>query len=1487
MEERQVMFVEVETIQKTLDKFVKTQKEKFITLQASSLYKEVCALYNDVRDFVQKLDRVKVAKAYHLNGGPKVGKSTFAPIVAEAMCLARGVEYRKEDNAQINLMAPYQDELNNATQIVTINETLPIKEHLAKSVENAYNTALALVDPVPYHPNRSNLEDKAKITMQHIGVISTGNTPQPFMHVAKTKGAWERRYPIIDMRVKKEYADDFGRLDSSKTDGTDDYHWYDVYEIVYQDDQRKVVYFEWEGKKSVDLTTPEVLELIRKQCMDHYAEQDKLDKAHNANKKKGCLTCKRLAAYCKCPNKDDHTLAGVKVETRETDADSIKDPELICPARTQVGPFRSPCKFHSGGVCAYCGREEDDSSKNEPEMGLIQTAASTAGSLMWSSVLPWVNPFIKFKWLWSIDNNVMRCMHEELVEELSYWPETIGCSVFSLIPRKWEVRHDGSLTWFGKRKDQFLRMVAAEKQIFLPLSYLFRRALIWGVISFVILLSFGRIMENFGLNPRAYETIEFRTREYLEFGWYYPYPQYSEYVFERRELYADFGVYTEKYLDWHDFYVNIYFFEKILGRICFPWYFWFTRVVPVLVIKEYDWWLMPTIMSVLVTITLFFVMWWRRAMGFRQRYEHLKTRSMSDPHFQKEIYEKSRRHCSEYNPLVPTAVGVIGAVVTGLVIWNSMRQPEVELGEKRTSWNDWFSFNRVVPEPFLTKNSSSDECQNILAKSLTNVEATVDGRSRKVIGVYLEPGVLLLPRHFFKKDPYSSDIMSELDLFMETNGVRHKARVYEKSMVQISGKDAVIIKVAKAPKLARSIAYMLPKKSGTNYIKGKLLYLLRTSGKPIEFVGKPSFEVCKEDLSCLYENDVDCAGFSVGRGLSYVSRVTKEGFCGCPIIADRKDGSILGFHIAGKNNGLTSRKGYAQEITYEDYKAAKEKLELSPSYTNQPEMKDLKLTRLGVDLTTGEGPHPKTEMFKPGAMDDHPCMTVVGHNTNLPRYRSRVRKSALSPKIEKHFGEKCRWKSPDFKEPWTHHNKNLKRVAKGAWEVPPESLKWAFDDYWAQLLEALEPYMEAHPELCEALDLDKAINGVKDSRYMDPLKMKTSAGIPDGTKESSGVFEQMPDYPDGRKRWKFSSMAQKYYDEMMASFDRGEGIGVYVRTCLKDEVVAEDSEKVRIFYILECVFAVACRQYYLPVAEFLSRHPLTSECMVGVNCAGPEWEVLVKHINELATDGKLNDWDFSGYDLCRPPDVMCASTNIQKKIGETMQYSEKSLKRMAMIGEELRCPMVNWNGTLVFLYLWCSGNTMTVYGNSIENSLHQRISFHWNGTRLRGDDFYKLGKYRDNEHIATYGDDGHAGSKPEVRDITTFSSRKMYFDMIGMGFTDARKGETAEETVPAEDVDFLKRQSVYHEALGLRVGALNKESIWKMGHMSSGVGEDEDLAIASMQSMLHESFLHGEEFYEYIRSGLQNCAKDCGFWTRELDIPFTEKSNLWLEKYGS
>jgi hypothetical protein len=223
---------------------------------------------------------------------------------------------------------------------------------------------------------------------------------------------------------------------------------------------------------------------------------------------------------------------------------------------------------------------------------------------------------------------------------------------------------------------------------------------------------------------------------------------------------------------------------------------------------------------------------------------------------------------------------------------------------------------------------------------------------------------------------------------------------------------------------------------------------------------------------------------------------------------------------------------------------------------------------------------------------------------------------------------------------------------------------------------------------------------------------------------------------------------------------------------------------------------------------------------------------------------------------------------------------------MHAIGEELRNPLVNWNGTIMFLFLWCSGNSMTVYGNSTENSLHQRISFHWNGTQMLGDKFYELGTYQENEHTGTYGDDGHAGSKPEVRELTQFSTRKKYFDFIGMGFTNARKDGSDAETIEAELVDFLKRKSVYHAELGIRVGALDVKSIYKMAHMSHGQGEPEDLAIATIQTMLHEAFLHGETFYEWLRTRLKLVANDCVIWCKELDVSYIEKVELWKEKYA-
>jgi hypothetical protein len=189
----------------------------------------------------------------------------------------------------------------------------------------------------------------------------------------------------------------------------------------------------------------------------------------------------------------------------------------------------------------------------------------------------------------------------------------------------------------------------------------------------------------------------------------------------------------------------------------------------------------------------------------------------------------------------------------------------------------------------------------------------------------------------------------------------------------------------------------------------------------------------------------------------------------------------------------------------------------------------------------------------------------------------------------------------------------------------------------------------------------------------------------------------------------------------------------------------------------------------------------------------------------------------------------------------------------------------------------------------MENSLYMRISFYLNGLRLLGSKkFHALGPYRKNEALACYGDDNKNKSRLEARAITCFSAKKWFFDSIGMVITDARKSATPPEFVHSSEIDFLKRKSVFHEALGTTVGALDKHSIYKMGHsaMKSAHVELEDLAVQSYNSMMFEAFLHGEEFHETLRSQLKLVADETKISSPQLDVSYQDRVLEWHRKYS-
>lgn len=1471
MEERQAQFIRIETVYKTLVQLCKIERDKFTTLQASSLVREVASLYNDITDFVRKIDAVKVPRAVHLHGPPKTGKSYIANAIHEQHCLARGVVFRPQDCAQVNSMAKYQDELENSTQCVTLNEASAVKEKYAQSLESAYSLSLALVDPVPFHPNRSDIESKAKITLQLLSVVSTGNDEEPWIHVAKTPGAFTRRYTSIYMRTDPKFADKFGRFESSKVDGSHNYHLFDVYEIVY--DERTGTktrnFYKFKGGESKNMNTRDFMELILELGIEHYAIEDKLEEERRAKAQTGCLKCKRLAHFCICESHEARISLDDMTHVQATVVSGVPFKDR-CPQCTILGPHGNRCEFQPGcEYCVKCGY-----IPGEPESGkAVNTLVTLGTSLAWESLAPWINPFIKLKWLWSIDSAISSSMREEIIEELSFIPDTIGTKMLSLVPEDWLTRPDGSKTFFGRQKEKFLKMIAAEKQIFLPIPILLQRAFTIAVIVFLLCSLIVAGLDYFEYERHHWEFTQRHTYNVTRWDWIPLYPEYSDYVMENREVYAKRGIFTLAHLKWKDYYVNLYFFQKLLGKIFYYWHYEEKVTVHILVRKMAKWWHFPLMMSVGYFIVSFLWMWMRRSLGFQQRYHELQRRTMADRDLQKTIYDKIRRSPQEYNHLVPTAIGVMGAIISGLTLWNMIRSnPEggiVRDGEGTASpWNSFMMFQRSTPKSNVDNGVTTDDTVRRLKKASCLVKANVGGNDVEVIGVFIKTGLLMLPRHFFKPDPYKETLQDITDVFIDCHGTKTKVRIYKESLKSMPGKDCVIIKIPKGPKLRHDVLELLPVQSGTDC----------HSAVMVHYREEP------EPTNARYVNNIDCGGYSCGRGVSYLSKRTQPGYCGTPVV---RKGVVLGFHISGMRNFLGEKMGYAQEILRSDVESYLETLRQDPDFISTPEAGVVPLERLGFRLIKGEGPHPKTQIFS--ELAEYHGIQVLGHNPDLVRYRSRVRKSLLSDTLTDVTGRPNRWKSPDMKAPWVHHNKALKHVAEGAWEVPPPALKWAFDDYLSEILKCLPEYMKKHPTLCRPLSDLEMVNGIPESMYMKIVNMKSSIGPigkGSGSKVDSGLFVEIERGPNFEKRYALSEPATKYLEEMKDYFNRGVKYGVWTVTCLKDEVVELDSEKVRIFYILECVFALLVRKYYLPIAEFISRNPLLCECAVGINCAGPEWEQTMLHVQELATDENMVDWDYSKYDLKRSQDVTIASMNVMRRMAEFMGYSDEDLRIMDGIADELRNPVINWNGTIISCYLWSSGNSMTVYGNSLENSLHNRISFYVNGVKQLGlDAFLKLGSFRDNERIITYGDDGQSGSKPSVRSICNFSAKESYFSSINMKITDAAKSDDPADEVHRDLIDFLKRKSVYHDKLGCRVGALSLTSIDKMGHMVSGSGDLEDLAMNSVITMLLESFLHGPEVYEQYRSELTKAVQRHNMWSEYLDYDYDTLVARWHEKH--
>jgi hypothetical protein len=411
------------------------------------------------------------------------------------------------------------------------------------------------------------------------------------------------------------------------------------------------------------------------------------------------------------------------------------------------------------------------------------------------------------------------------------------------------------------------------------------------------------------------------------------------------------------------------------------------------------------------------------------------------------------------------------------------------------------------------------------------------------------------------------------------------------------------------------------------------------------------------------------------------------------------------------------------------------------------------------------------------------------------------------------------------------------------------------------------------------------ICGIPGKKFMDAIKLNTSIGFPLSGKKRRYVTELPPtkDKPSNRV---FHPLIMEEITRCEDCYRRGERAYPIAKACKKDEVLSKP--KCRIFYGNSIALTFLIRKYYLPILRVMQMNPLKSECAVGVNSHGPEWEELHQHIHTFGED-RLIGGDYGKYDQKLPSQLLFASLRILIDFARECDYSQTDLSIMEALTGDIVYAVIAFNGDLIGLTegTHISGNSLTVILNGICGSLNLRCFFY---KQYPSPVFAERKNFRDFVKLVTYGDD-NIGSVEKTIDKFTIKGASAFLASYGQVYTMPDKESELLDFLPPEEFEFLKRKSVHHTELGGHVGALADKSCFKMLHCymrgKNPPSSEEHACGLNIDTALREWFNHGKEIYEERRGQMKEIATRAKIThlCDELDLSYEDRVEKWQTKY--
>lgn len=813
-----------------------------------------------------------------------------------------------------------------------------------------------------------------------------------------------------------------------------------------------------------------------------------------------------------------------------------------------------------------------------------------------------------------------------------------------------------------------------------------------------------------------------------------------------------------------------------------------------------------------------------------------------------------------------TLVGALYAVARVYRAWKKISpqgslepKTEEDIRKRDAETNVWTSVvPRELPTNPLTANTTSDQLLGLVEKNLVYGSVVIGEKVLRVNGLFLTSNIVVIPNHYFE--------VPVLDV------------TFRKSNPESSGgKFAVRLSTSQSVLLPDSDIRICYSSSGGSF-KDLRKYL------PVDNISFVEFALRWRDKSGEVERASGVAtlqqtgnGAAEFEGLYYQSLTidTFRGMCGAVLVAKRKP-IILGIHLGGRTG---TPKGCAGILPARQVSQAIDELCRIEGVLITGSAEKFETQVLGINIITGNTLHPKSPL---NYMPENSQVEFYGTCPGMSVFKSEVKVTPISTIVTEVTGEPNIYRPPIEEPQYFGWQKCLENLAIPATPYNPDLLILAIRDYKSDLVPVFQSklWRGARP-----LSDDENLCGIPGLKFVDAIKLNTSIGYPLGGSKRRFIVE-LPPTPDKPSNRVFDDVIMEEIERCLDCYRRGERAYVIARACKKDEVLAKP--KCRIFYGNGIALTFLVRRYFLPILRVMQFNPKVSECAVGVNCHGPEWQELHDHIFTFGQE-RLIGGDYGKYDQKIPSQLILAALRIMIDFARECDYEEEDLRVMEALAGDIVYAVIAYNGDLIGLTegTHISGNSLTVIINGICGALNLRCFFYAMNPCSNFEDRLK---FREFVKLMTYGDDNIGSVSSEI-DNFTIKGISEFLAQYGQIYTMPDKESELLDFLPAEDFEFLKRSSVYNPDLGMHIGALADKSIFKMLHCylrgKNAPLTEEHMCAQNIDTALREWFNHGRDVYEMRRAQMNEIATRANIvhLCAELETSYDIGVERWKAKY--